>query len=189
MALLGMIETRRQIWIVGTVCIGKTVLAHKISEEINYPLLNENNSGGLEGLISKIPQTASAVIEHCWLVNSVALPWPNCPDTKDIIKVLESLNLLIIFVRAHHEILLRNKQKRLNAGVGGGYRETDPVEMQNRIEQGIRKFCAFGCDKEIVVYKIKKHSDYNIITKKCVEISRAFSARSLICRKIFYQPK
>ena len=151
--------TVTSIWIVGPICSGKTTLAFFMSQELELPLLTEEDyPGGLNGIVESLGTYPLSVIEHCEL--SI---YPQLRHHFD--------RLLVFYLDVAVHLLVRHKEQRIGVGGQGDFLAVDPIAMKSDIESRIRRIEG---ELDIIRVQIREDSDYVSARSVMLSQPRAF---------------
>jgi len=160
----------RQLWIVGPVCVGKSTLAEMIAAKYNCTRISEAR-GGVYGILERIPLAPSAVVEHCHLLKVLDVSWPwEREEVKALRRLLPRMDLKVIMLTASKQLLLANKQQRLDEGEIGDYIRVDQFDMQEVIEETFLKL-----QKASALQMVHLHVSNSTAYPECVKMALDFA--------------
>jgi dephospho-CoA kinase len=137
---------KKAVCVVGTICSGKSTIASRISQSLNLPVLTETMfANGLRGVLNRISDYESIVIEHCELLKYL-------PRIEKLFSAIIVVNIDIT------ESLAREyKRERIDRGGTGDFLKIDPVAMKKEIED---QLMTVSCRHPCIRVRIESDDDY-----------------------------
>ncbi len=145
------------IIVTGTICSGKTTLAKRISEDVNYRLLNEENIKpfNFENVCKQLQmyKLKNIIVEHTDILNYF----------NEIIKFYKTI--ILIYLDVSDEILLQNLSIRKNNKAVGDFSSIDYITLKKNIEEKVK-----ALKNEVIYFNVLESFDYDREYAKLIHV-------------------
>ena len=150
---------KEAIIITGAVCSGKTSISNKISKDINFKLINEENTRpfNLHNLKKQlqIHKSENVIIEHTDILNYY-----------DEIKKCFNIKVLI-YINTSNEVLLKNIEARKNNNATGDYININAFKQKELIKNQLKHL---NLKHSLIYLNILYNQEYDKKYKKLINM-------------------